>query len=152
MNKNLWLLAFSQIFGFTAATVTIFLSGIVGSQLSPIKSLSTLPIALSVVGTAVFTIFASKIMSKIGRKLGFILASIGCSLFSLLAAYSISNQDFILFCFSSFLIGTSLAFTHQYRFAAAESVDKDEMPRAISIIMLAGILSAFIGPNVANYT
>ena len=152
MNKNLWLLAFSQIFGFTAATVTIFLSGIVGSQLSPIKSLSTLPIALSVVGTAVFTIFASKIMSKIGRKLGFILASIGCSLFSLLAAYAISNQDFILFCFSSFLIGTSLAFTHQYRFAAAESVDKDKIPKAISIIMFAGILSAFIGPNVANYT
>ena len=152
MNKNLWLLAFSQIFGFTAATVTIFLSGIVGSQLSPIKSLSTLPIALSVVGTAVFTIFASKIMSKIGRKLGFILASIGCSLFSLLAAYSISDQNFILFCFSSFLIGTSLAFTHQYRFAAAESVDKDKIPKAISIIMFAGILSAFIGPNVANYT
>ena len=152
MNKNLLLLTLSQVFGFTAATVTIFLSGIVGSQLSPIKSLSTLPIALSVVGTAVFTIFASKIMSKIGRKLGFILASIGCSLFSLLAAYAISNQDFILFCFSSFLIGTSLAFTHQYRFAAAESVDKDKIPKAISIIMFAGILSAFIGPNVANYT
>ena len=152
MNKNLLLLTLSQVFGFTAATVTIFLSGIVGSQLSPIKSLSTLPIALSVVGTAVFTIFASKIMSKIGRKLGFILASIGCSLFSLLAAYSISDQNFILFCFSSFLIGTSLAFTHQYRFAAAESVDKDKIPKAISIIMFAGILSAFIGPNVANYT
>ena len=152
MNKNLLLLTLSQVFGFTAATVTIFLSGIVGSQLSPIKSLSTLPIALSVVGTAVFTIFASKIMSKIGRKPGFILASIGSSLFSLLAAYAISNQDFILFCFSSFLIGTSLAFTHQYRFAAAESVDKDKIPKAISIIMFAGILSAFIGPNVANYT
>ena len=91
-------------------------------------------------------------MSKIGRKPGFILASIGSSLFSLLAAYAISNQEFILFCFSSFLIGTSLAFTHQYRFAAAESVDKDKIPKAISIIMFAGILSAFIGPNVANYT
>ena len=152
MNKNLLLLTLSQIFGFTAATVTIFLSGIVGSQLSPIKSLSTLPISLSIVGTAIFTIFASRIMSKIGRKPGFILASIGSSLFSLFAAYSISDQNFILFCFSSFLIGTSLAFTHQYRFAAAESVNKDEIPKAISIIMLAGILSAFIGPNVANYT
>ena len=152
MNKNIWLLAAGQIFGFSAATVTIFLSGIIGSQLSPIKSLATLPISLTVVGTAIFTIFAAKIMSKIGRKLGFILSSIGSSLFSLLAAYAIINQNFILFCFASFLIGTGIAFTHQYRFAAAESVEKDKIPKAISIIMFAGILSAFIGPNVANYT
>jgi len=50
-----------------------------------------------------------------------------------------------------FLIGNSLAFTHQYRFAAAESVEKIMIPRAISIIMLAGILSALLGPNLANY-
>ena len=42
MNKNLWLLILSQIFAFTAAPVTVFLSGIIGSQISPLKSLSTL--------------------------------------------------------------------------------------------------------------
>ena len=41
VNKNLILLILSQIFGFTAATVTVFLSGIIGSDLSPIKTLST---------------------------------------------------------------------------------------------------------------
>ena len=76
MNKNLSLLTLSQIFGFTAAIITVFLSGIIGSQISSIKSLATLPTALTVVGTAVFTIFAAKIMNKIGRKLGFILGSL----------------------------------------------------------------------------
>ena len=54
MNKNLWLLIFSQIFAFTAAPVTVFLSGIIGSNLSPTKSLATLPMAVSVVGIALF--------------------------------------------------------------------------------------------------
>ena len=39
MNKNLWLLILSQIFAFTAAPVTVFLSGIIGSKFSPIKLL-----------------------------------------------------------------------------------------------------------------
>ena len=71
MNKNLSLLALSQVFGFTANIITVFLSGIVGSQITSIKSLATLPTALAVVGTAIFTILAAKIMSKIGRRLGF---------------------------------------------------------------------------------
>jgi len=44
------------------------------------------------------------------------------------------------------------AFNHQYRFAAAESVEKEKAPRAISILMLAGIVAAFLGISSANYT
>jgi hypothetical protein len=61
MNKNLSLLTISQVFGFTAATITVFLSGIIGSQIASIKFLATLPTALYVVGTAIFTILAAKI-------------------------------------------------------------------------------------------
>ena len=152
MNKNLTLLTLSQIFSFTAAPVTVFLSGIIGSQISPLKSLSTLPMSISVVGIAVGAIFATKVMSLIGRKVGFIAASIGNSLVSILAAYSIMDQNFILFCFANFFIGVGMAFTHQYRFAAAESVEKNKVPKAISIILLGGIISAFIGPSLANYS
>jgi len=151
VNKNLTLLTLSQIFSFTAAPVTVFLSGIIGSQISPLKSLSTLPMSISVVGIAVGAIFATKVMSLIGRKVGFIAASIGNSLASILAAYSIMDQNFILFCFANFFIGVGMAFTHQYRFAAAESVEKNKVPKAISIILLGGIISAFIGPSLANY-
>ena len=152
MNKNLWLLILSQIFAFTTAPVTVFLSGIIGSQFSPVKSLATLPMALSITGIAIFAIFAAKIMSIIGRRAGFIFASIGSSLSSLLAAYSIINESFILFNFACFLLGAGVAFSHQYRFAAVETVKKDIAPKAISIILLAGIGSAFIGPNAANFS
>ena len=151
MNKNLFILTLSQIFSFTAAPVTVFLSGIIGSQISPIKSLSTLPMSISVVGIAVGAIVATKVMSKIGRKYGFILASIGNFLVSILGAYSILGQNFILFCFANFFLGIGMAFTHQYRFAAAESVEKNMAPKAISIILFGGIISAFLGPSFANY-
>ena len=150
MNKNLWLLILSQIFAFTAAPVTVFLSGIIGSQFSPIKSLATLPMAFSIVGIAIFAFFAAKVMSIIGRRSGFIFASIGSSLAALIAAYSIIIESFILFNLGCFLIGAGVAFSHQYRFAAVETVDKEMAPKAISIILLAGIGSAFIGPNLAN--
>ena len=152
MNKNLFLLTLSQIFSFTAAPVTVFLSGIIGSQISSVKSLSTLPMSISVVGIAVGAIVSTKTMSLIGRKYGFIIASIGNTLFSILAAYSIFDQNFTLFCFANFFIGIGMAFTHQYRFAAAESVEKDKAPKAISIILFGGIISAFLGPSLANYS
>ena len=152
MNKNLFILTLCQIFSFTAAPVTVFLSGIIGSQISPIKSLATLPMSISVVGIAVGAVIAAKVMSLIGRKYGFILSSINNFLISILAAYSIMHQNFILFCFSNFFIGIGMAFTHQYRFAAAESVEKSMASKAISIILFGGIISAFLGPSLANYT
>ena len=152
MNKNLWLLILSQVFGFTAANVTVFLSGIIGTQISPIKSLSTFPPSIYVIGIALSTIFAAKVMSIIGRRLGFVLASIGSSLACLLAASAILNKNFVIFSLSCFLLGTGMAFIHQYRFAAAESVKKQQAPKAVSMLLLAGIVSAFIGISLANYT
>jgi len=151
-SRNLWLLILSQMFGFTANIITVFLSGIVGSQITSIKSLSTLPTALAVVGTANFTILAAKIMGKIGRRLGFIFGALVSSATCLLAVFAISQQNFVLFCISHLILGLGIAFAHQYRFAAAESVEKEKVPKAISILMLAGIVSAFLGITLANYT
>ena len=152
MNRNLFLLILSQVFGFTAATVTVFISRIIGSDLSSIKTLSTLPPSIYVVGTAAATIFAAKIMSIIGRRLGFIFASVAGSISCLIGAYAIMIESFFIFCFAKFILGATMAFTHQYRFAAAESVEKEKAPKAISSLLLAGIVAAFLGIGLANYT
>ena len=107
--------------------------------------------SISVVGIAVGAIFATKVMSLVGRRIGFISASIGNFLVCLLAAYSIKDQNFFIFCFANFFLGVGMSFTHQYRLAAAESVEKNKIPKAISIILLGGIVSAFLGPSMANY-
>jgi len=151
MNKNLWILTASQIFSFTPAPVNVFLSGIIGSTLSPVKSLQTVPTSLMIVGVAVFSFFAAKVMSKIGRKAGFLYAALFSTFSVLLATYAVWDKNFYLFCAACFFIGNGMAFTHQYRFAAAESVEKFFIPKALSIIMLASIFSALLGPNIANF-
>ena len=121
-NRNLIILIFAQIFSFTVAPITVLLSGIIGSEMIEIKYIATLPTALTVVGTAIGSIFASSLMSIKGRKFGFIFASLMNSVAALIAAYSVFNNFFIFYCFSNLLLGFGLAFTAQYRFAAAESV------------------------------
>ena len=151
-NRNLILLFLSQIFSFTAAPITVFLSGIIGSAMINSKSLVTLPTALMIVGTSLGSLFASFLMSKIGRKLGFMCATIITSLSALLAAFSVTNNYFVFYCFSNLFIGIGFAFTAQYRFAAAESVSNKNIPTAISIILFGSMIGALIGPNVATYT
>jgi MFS family permease len=151
MNKNLWIITASQIFSFTPAPVNVFLSGIIGSTLSPVKFLQTAPTTLMIVGVAIFSFFAAKIMSKIGRKAGFLYAALFSTLSVLLAAYAVWDKNFYLFCLACFFIGNGMSFTHQYRFAAAECVKKSFIPKALSIIMLASIFSALLGPNIANF-
>jgi len=91
-------------------------------------------------------------MGKIGRRLGFIFGALVSSATCLLAVFAISQQNFILFCISHLILGLGIAFAHQYRFAAAESVEKEKAPKAISTLMLAGIVSSFLGITLANYT
>ena len=150
LNRNLIILIFSQIFSFTVAPVTVLLSGIIASEMIDIKHIATLPTALTVVGAAIGSVFASYLMSIKGRKFGFIFASLMNSLAALLASYAVFNNYFIIYCFANLILGLGLAFTAQYRFAAAESVSKQYIPTTISIILLSGLISAVVGPNLAT--
>lgn len=151
-NKNLTILLFAQIFSFTASAITVFLSGIIGSSMISDKSLATLPAAAMVIGTAIGSIFASYIMSIMGRKYGFMIGVLFISISSLIASYSIYLNFFILYCLCNFFIGVGIAFAHQYRFAAAESVKKEFAPNIISLILFASMIGALIGPNIATIT
>lgn len=152
INRNLFILSIGQTFSFTAPVVNILLSGIIGSQLINISYLSTLPTAMMVVGVACSTLIASKIMSIKGRRYGFSLACIVSSLSSLICAFAIYKFSFLIYCIGNFFIGFAIAFAQQYRFAASESVTKDNIPRAISMILLLGIIAALIGSNIVSLT
>ena len=152
LNKNLFILSVGQIFSFTSPVVSVLLSGIIGSSMTDINYLATLPTALMIVGTAFGSLIASKIMKMKGRKFGFSLAAIINSLFSLFCAYAILINSFELFCLGNLIIGLSVAFAQQYRFAASESVEKSNIPKAISLILLLGIVASLLGANIVSVT
>ena len=149
-NKNLIIIFLSSTIGTFAPVVTVLLSGIIGSQLIETDWASTLPMSLMICGTFIFAPIASKIFSLIGRKKGFMTASLISSLAAIFCSYSITISNFYFFSLGCMFIGAAHSFVHQYRFAVPESVDKELVPRAMSYILLLGIVSALLASNSAN--
>jgi len=148
--RTLVVLTFAQCFGQTAAPILVLLGGIVGAQIAPSVDWATLPIAIQIIGIASATIPASYLMSKVGRKAGFLAGNALAIFAALFAAFSIYQQSFALFCIASFLIGNYIAFLQQFRFAVAESVPREQIPKCLSFLMLAGIVAAMLGPEVGR--
>jgi MFS family permease len=148
--RTLIVLTIAQCFGHTAAPILVLLGGIVGANIAPSMDLATLPIAFQILGVASAAIPASMIMSRVGRKVGFLCGTalgIGASL---LAAFAVYQESFVLFCLAAYLIGNYIAFLQQFRFAVAESVPRELVPRSLSFLMLAGIFAAVVGPEVGR--
>lgn len=148
--RTLMVLVAAQCFGQTAAPILVLLGGIVGAQIAPSRDFATLPLAIMITGTAFATVPASMLMARFGRKTGFVSGSLLAILAGVIAAWSISEQNFAVFCLASFFIGNYITFLQQFRFAVAESVPIEDVPRCLSILMLAGIVAAILGPEVAR--
>jgi MFS family permease len=68
----------------------------------------------------------------------------------LLAIHALSASSFPWFIVAMALFGVNLAFTQQYRYAAAESVEPGYAARAISLVLLGAIGGAIIGPELVR--
>ncbi|KZW98318.1 major facilitator transporter [Pseudoalteromonas luteoviolacea] len=147
MNKNVFLLSCCQGLMTTGNILLVTISALVGQMLSPSTSLTTLPIAMQMLGLLLTTVPASLVMAKTGRKLGFSLGNVIGTLGAFIGFVSLSLSHFYLFCVATFLIGVGIGFATLYRFAAIEASDKPA--RAISMIMASGVIAAVLGPNLA---
>ncbi|MEX1071260.1 MAG: MFS transporter [Anaerolineales bacterium] len=150
--RNVILLALSQAIGMAGPATMVLLGGIIGGELAPSPSLATLPISLGVVSMAFVSIPAALLMRRIGRRAGFMLSILVAAAGSLLAVYAVGAGNFVLFCLAGILIGQNNAFMLQYRFAATESVEPQFSGRAVSFVLLGGILAGYLGPEIAQRT
>ncbi len=148
--KNVWILTACLALFMSLSVFMLFVGGIIGSDLAPLKSLSTLPVATIVVGTAFSIIPAIRLMSIFGRKKVFLSSCIYTILLIGLCIFSIINKSFYLFCFASFCLGGSVAVMQQFRFAAIESVEFEQRPKATAVVLLGGLVSAFLGTEIAT--
>ena len=148
--RTLFVLTLAQCFGQTTAPILVLLGGIVGAQIAPSIDWATLPIAIQIAGIASATIPASYLMSKVGRKTGFLVGTALAIFAALFAAWGVYKQSFAIFCIASFLIGNYIAFLQQFRFAVADSVPNQKIPICLSFLMLAGIVAAILGPEVGQ--
>ena len=141
------MLAYSLVMAGTSTIVLI--AGIIGTVIAPSAGLATLPVALTVVGVASATLPTGKLLDRFGRRMVFqtyVLLAIGSAL---AAAASLSYSSFSGFCCCCFLLGWAAAAGHQYRFAALEAAPPHLAAKATSVLLLGGLLGAFIGPELA---
>jgi predicted MFS family arabinose efflux permease len=147
--RNVLLLFLAQVVFVSGSVLTVTIGGIVGSRLAPTAALATLPVSLMVVGTALTTVPATLLMQRFGRRIGFAGAAGLAMGAALLAAGALDRGSFGLFCAATAGVGASLAFSQQFRFAAAESVAPERAGQAISFILLGSIGGALLGPELA---
>lgn len=143
--RNAMVLAASQaVFGATS-TALVVTSGLVGSTLAPGAAWATLPMALSIVGTALTTFPVSLMMRRLGRRAGFVLCALAGAVGALIGAYAIFQRSFGLFLLGCLIFGIYQASASYYRFAAADTASPEFRPRAISWVMTGGIVAALAG-------
>jgi MFS family permease len=146
--RNLSLLIGAQMAFVSGSVITVTMGGIIGAKIAPSASIATLPVSLMILGTALGTIPASRIMQALGRKAGFIGAALAAAGAMLLAGFAIKASLFWLYCIATACTGITIAFSQQFRFAAAESVPLHRAGLAISLILIGSIGGAFLGPEL----
>ena len=149
---NIFMLTMAQGLYLVSGVTFIMFAGLVGQMLADNKLLATLPIAVMTIGTASSTVPMSMLMRRIGRRLGFLIGASAGVVSGSLGAYAITQSNFALFCVAALIMGIYQACTQYYRFAAVESAPSDYVSRAVSFVLLGGVISALFGPSLAVYS
>lgn len=132
--------------------MNVLVGGIIGQLLAPQTWMATLPVTTAVIGIVLGTFPSARLMASFGRKRGFMI-TISAGIAGLLfAAFALSIESFYLFCLGTLLASVAVAAAQQMRFAAVEYASAQQATNAIAFTMLAGVLSAIIGPELGAMT
>lgn len=151
--RNLSLLVAAQALGGASPPIIISLGGLVGQQLSSNPTATTLPVSIYQLGLALSTLPAAWLMQRLGRRWAYVLGAVLGVVSGIIAAQGIAQSDFVTFCIGTALAGFYAACVQSYRFAAADALGAPHLQaKAISRIMVGGLIAAIIGPQVVIWT
>jgi MFS family permease len=149
---NISLLSAAQALLFTNNVTLIALNGLVGYQLATDKSFATLPVTTQVIGSALFAMWASKLMQRIGRRSGFLVGTLFGLIGGAIATYGVYVHSMTLLCLGTFVLGIYGAFGQFYRFAAADAASASFKANAISLVVAGGLVGGIVGPALSKWT
>ncbi len=150
--RNVTVLMLAQAVLGSQMPMLFILGGLAGQSLASNACLATLPISLIVVGSMVAATPLSGLMQRYGRRAGFFAGTLGGAAGAAVATLGLLYTSFPLFLLGSFLTGIYMSSQGFFRFAAADTASEDFRPRAISLVLAAGLLSAVIGPQMVKFT
>jgi len=149
--RNVILLALAQACFLATSMTMVTFAGLAGIAAAPDPKYATLPVTLSIVSTALTTAPMSIIMQRTSRRFGFRLGAAVGVLSALMMTYAVYSGSFILLCVGALMVGPFQSSAQYYRFAAAESVPADKSPRAISFVLIGGLVASFFVPTLWRF-
>ena len=152
MRRNVTILAAAQMLFQCTQTMSIATTPLAAyAMLGADKTFATVPIFLTNLGLMTVTLPAALLMGRVGRKGGFSLGAFFGMLGGALSFSAIYFQNFWLLCLGAYLQGSSGAFAWHYRFAAADMATNEFRAKALSLVMVGGVVAGFLGPQTAKW-
>jgi predicted MFS family arabinose efflux permease len=150
--RNVYLLTAAQAVLGVVGPICFSVGGVAGYQmLAEDKSLATAPLTAFNVGMALGVVLVAVLSRLIGRRFAFMSGTAIAAAGAALAAVALFRENFWLFAFALAMLGSSNGFTQKLRFAAADASPSFYKPKAISLILGGGIVSAVLGPQIVIF-
>ncbi|WP_439117889.1 MFS transporter [Nereida ignava] len=149
--RNVAVLVLCQAVMGAQIPLVFVVAGLAGQQLSPYACLATLPVSMVVLGSMTTAPWLSNVMQTYGRRVGFVIGTLGGMAGAGMAAWGLTLDSFLVFLFGSYLTGIYMSANGFYRFAAADTASESFRPKAISYVMAGGLASAIIGPQLVSF-
>lgn len=127
--------------GFIAAAA---INPILGEKLASDRSLATVPVAAYLFSGALSASMWGHLMDRIGRRNGIVLGLALGMIGNALVLVSIETSSFIVMILGLMLMGTTNSATQLGRFAAAEVNLPEHRGRAISMVVLGGVIGTIL--------
>lgn len=150
--RNVFVLVMAQAFLGAQMPIIFTIGGLAGQTLASNVCLATLPITMIVMGSMLAATPMSAIMQRFGRRVGFVVGTLGGCVGAIVSAYGLLTQSFGLFLIGSLFTGIYMSAQGFYRFAATDTASETFRPKAISYVMAGGLASAVIGPQLVKVT
>ena len=127
--------------GFIAASA---INPILGEKLAPDRAMATVPVAVYQFSTALTASMWGHVMDRIGRRNGIALGLVLGILGNVLVLVSTETSSFPTMLFGLVLMGATNSATQLSRFAAAEVSLPEHRGRAISMVVLGGVIGTIL--------
>ncbi|MBC9245710.1 MFS transporter [Paracoccus sp. 11-3] len=150
--RNVIVLFAAQAILGAQMSMIFIVGGLAGKMLAPHPCIVTLPLSMIILGTALSARPLARFMQNHGRRAGFLVAVGSGTIGAMICALAIWTGSFWLFMTGSLLTGVYQAGQGFYRFAATDTAPESFAPRAISWVMVGGLIAAILGPALVRYT
>ena len=142
--KTVWVLFLAQSLASAGFIAAAAINPILGAKLAADRSWATLPTAAYLLSGAISASAWGIIMDRIGRRNGIVAGLLIGILGNVLVLFAIQHASFLLVILGLMMMGATNSAVQLGRFAAAEVNPPDRRGRAISMVVLGGVIGTIL--------